>query len=54
MRPDLPLPPLPTLWLNFSIGWAECVVPEWIVGVYLSGLWGCRRVGGWSVVEWGH
>lgn len=33
MRPDLPLPPLPTLWLNFSIGWAECVVPEWSVGV---------------------
>jgi len=33
MRPDLPLPPLPTLWLNFSMGWGGSVVPELCVGV---------------------
>ncbi len=41
MRPDLPLPPLPTLWLNFSIGQTGCVVPEWSVGYrrVVGGVW---------------
>ena len=39
MRPDLPLPPLPTLWLNFSIGWAERVIPEWVVGLWVDCVW---------------